>query len=80
MNLGNQVRLKLWGLCILAACIIHVLLIAMIGLADQPHNTEALEVWFRIALGTVFFWFIFGPLWSLVFFNRAPSKAATEVQ
>ena len=73
-------ELKLWGLCILATCIIYILLVAMIGFVDQPDNTEALEVWFRIPLGTVFFWFIFGPLWSLVFFKRAPPKAATEVQ
>lgn len=67
-------ELRLWGLCILAAGIIYILLIAMIGLVDQPERTEALNVWFRIPPATVFFWFIFGPLWSLVFFKRAPSR------
>lgn len=67
-------ELQLWGLCILAACIIYILLIGMIGLVDQPARTEALNLWFRIPLGSVFFWFVFGPLWSLVFFKRAPSR------
>lgn len=67
-------ELKLWGLCILATFIIYVLLIAMIGFVDQPGRTEALKIWFRIPLGTIFFWFIFGPLWSLVFFKRVPTN------
>lgn len=68
-------ELRLWGLCIVAAGMIYVLLIAMIGFVDQPARTEALNIWFRIPLGTIFFWFIFGPLWSLVFFKRVPAKA-----
>jgi hypothetical protein len=67
-------EMKLWGLCILATCIIYILLIAMVGIVDAPGRTEALNIWFRIPPGTVFFWFIFGPLWSLVFFKRVPTK------
>lgn len=67
-------ELQLWGLCILAACIIYILLIGMIGLVDRPERTGALDMWLRMPLGSVFFWFIFGPLWSLVFFKRAPSR------
>lgn len=67
-------ELRLWGRCILATCIIYVLLIAMIGFVDQPSRTEALNTWFRMSLGAVFFWFIFGPLWSLVFFKRVPTN------
>jgi hypothetical protein len=67
-------EIKLWGLCILASCIIYILLIAMIGFVGAPGRTEALNIWFRIPLGTVFFWFIFGPLWSLVFFKREPTN------
>lgn len=70
---GVRYELRLWGLCILAACIIYILLIGMIGLVDRPERTEALDLWLRIPLGTVFFWFIFGPLWSVVFFKRAPA-------
>lgn len=71
-------ELQLWGLCILAACIIYILLIGMIGLVNQPERTEALDIWFRVPLGSVFFWFVFGPLWSLVFFKRAPSRTSAE--
>ena len=67
-------EVQLWGLCILATCIIYILLVAMISFVDQPSRTEALNIWFRIPPGAVFFWFIFGPLWSLVFFKRVPSK------
>lgn len=67
-------EMKLWGRCILAACIVWVLLIAMIGFVDQPGRTEALNQWFRISLGSVFFWFVFGPLWSLLFFKRESTR------
>jgi hypothetical protein len=67
-------ELQLWGLCIFATCIIYILLVAVISFVDQPSKTEALNIWFRIPLGTVFFWFVFGPLWSLVFFKRVPPK------
>jgi hypothetical protein len=68
-------EMKLWGLCILAICIIYILLIAIIGFLGAQGRTDSLNIWFRIPLGTAFFWFIFGPLWSLVFFKRAPPKA-----
>ena len=71
---GVRYELHLWGLCILAACSIYILLIGLIGLVNQPERTEALDMWLRIAPGSVFFWFVFGPLWSLVFFKRAPSR------
>ncbi|NJO12327.1 MAG: hypothetical protein HC872_01340 [Gammaproteobacteria bacterium] len=71
-------ELKLWGLCIVAVCITYVLLIGMVSFADQPEKTQALQVWFRIPLGTMFFWFLFGPLWSLVFFKRAPAATSRQ--
>ena len=52
----------------------YLLLIGIVGLVNQPQRTEALNIWFRIPLGSIFFWFIFGPLWSLVFFKRTPSR------
>jgi hypothetical protein len=67
-------ELKLWLLCILATGIIYVLLAAMIAFVDDRSRTESLETWFRLPLFTVFFWFIFGPLWSLVFFRRAAAS------
>lgn len=63
-------ELKLWARCLLAVFIIHILLFAVIAFVDQPGRTQALDTWYRIAFGTAFFWFIFGPLWQLVFFKR----------
>lgn len=60
-------ELTLWARCLLAVCIIHFLLFAVIGFVDQSSQTQALEIWYRIPLATAFFWFIFGPLWQLVF-------------
>ncbi|MGH8195143.1 MAG: hypothetical protein ACREQ8_12185 [Woeseiaceae bacterium] len=73
-------EVKLWGRCILAACIIYILLIAVIGFVDQPSRTEALNLWFRISLGTVFFWFIFGPLWGLIFFKHVPPSSSASLE
>jgi hypothetical protein len=54
----------------LAVCITCLLLFAVIAFVDQPGKTRALEVWYRIPLGTAVFWFVFGPLWQVVFFKR----------
>ncbi|OCQ23664.1 hypothetical protein A7985_06900 [Pseudoalteromonas luteoviolacea] len=61
---------KLWARCIFAVAIMYVLLILITGFVNDPSKTQALEIWFKIPFFTVFFWFIFGPLWSLVFFKR----------
>jgi hypothetical protein len=63
--------LKLWLRCIGAAVVIYALLIMMIEFVGDSTKTEALNIWFKIPLFTIFFWFLFGPLWSLVFFKRA---------
>ena len=64
-------ELKLWVRCLVAVLITYVLLAAMIALVARPENTGRLQVWYHIPIGMAFFWFIFGPLWSLVFFKRA---------
>jgi len=61
---------KLWFRCIGAVGILYVLLILMIEFVGDSTKTEALQIWFKIPFFTVFFWFIFGPLWSLIFFKR----------
>lgn len=71
-------EMKLWGRCILAVAVIYGLLMGVIAFVNQPDRTAALDIWFRIPLGTIFFWFIFGPLWSLVFFRRAPVPASLQ--
>ena len=63
-------ELKIWARCLLAVLITHLLLFAVIAFVDQPGRTRALEDWYRIALGTALLWFIFGPLWQLIFFKR----------
>jgi hypothetical protein len=70
-------ELELWARCLLAVAIIHLLLFAIIKLLNQPDQTRALEEWYPLANGTAFFWFLFGPVWSLIFFKRAPGKATT---
>jgi hypothetical protein len=67
-------ELKLWLRCIVAWAITIVLLIGLIVYIDNEANTRELESWFRIASGSTFLWFIFGPLWSLVFFRRQESQ------
>jgi hypothetical protein len=64
----------LWLRCIVAWIITLPLLVALIAYIDDQARTQELESWFRIAFGSVFLWFVFGPLWRLVFFRRsAPS-------
>jgi hypothetical protein len=63
-------ELGLWMRCIIAAAITMALLVALIAFVDNDQVTEALHGWFRIAVGSVIFWFIFGPVWTMVFFRR----------
>jgi hypothetical protein len=63
-------ELGLWLRCIVAAAITMGLVVAMIAVIDNDPQTEALREWFRIAFGMVIFWFIFGPLWTTLFFKR----------
>lgn len=70
---GVLYELKLWGRCIVAWIITIVLLIGLIAFIDNEANTHELESWFRIAFGSTFLWFVFGPLWTLVFFRREES-------
>jgi len=60
----------LWFRSIVAWVIAVALLIALIAYINNEAVTKTLEQWFRIAFGSVIVWFIFGPLWSLVFFRR----------
>lgn len=60
----------LWLRCMLAAVITIALLIALIAWVGDDVATQPLQLWFRIAMGSVAFWFMFGPVWRLVFFGR----------
>lgn len=45
--------------------------VAMIAIVNNDSNTEGLREWFRTAIGCIIFWFIFGPIWTLLFFRRS---------
>lgn len=65
-------ELKLWARCLVAVLITYVLLSALVAAVNDPSRTQALDIWYRIPLGTAFFWFLFGPVWELLFFKPAP--------
>jgi hypothetical protein len=65
---------NLWFRSIVAWIITIVLLSVLIAWIDDETITANLMNWYRIAFGSVVLWFVFGPLWSLVFF-RGEKKA-----
>jgi hypothetical protein len=64
---GLRYELLLWARCLVAVAITWALLAALIALVDDADATKALQSWFGISIGCAFFWFVFGPLWQLVF-------------
>lgn len=60
-------ELKWWGRCAVAVFITICLSYAAILFIDDRVKTEALELWLILPLGTLALWFVFGPLWSLLF-------------
>ena len=60
-------ELFLWVRCLVAVAITLVLLVALIAIVDDRQATQALYEWFSIAIGCAIFWFIFGPMWTLLF-------------
>jgi hypothetical protein len=60
-------ELKWFGRCVLAASITILLSYLAIVLVNDSSRTEAFELWMQIPLITVSLWFVFGPLWSVVF-------------
>lgn len=67
-------ELRLWVRCLLAVAITCALLAAVTAFVGRPQQTRALAIWYGFAFGTASFWFLFGPLWSRVFFRREPAK------
>ena len=61
----------LWFRCIGAWVIAVALLMALIAFVNDEGRTQELLEWFRFAIGCIFLWLIFGPLWRIVFFKRA---------
>jgi hypothetical protein len=67
-------ELVLWLRSIVAWVITLLLLVGLIAWVDDVTDTRELYLWFRLALGSVILWFVFGPAWSVVFFRRETSK------
>jgi hypothetical protein len=61
---------ELWLRCIAGWIVAFALLEALIALVGNDAVTHSLRVWYKFGFGSVFFWFVFGPAWSLVFFRR----------
>lgn len=68
-------ELALWLRSIGAWLITLVLLTALIAWIDDDVATAPLRDWFRFAFGSVVLWFVFGPVWSVVFFRRQRPSA-----
>jgi hypothetical protein len=69
-------ELMLWLRCIGAWVIAVPLLFGLIYFVDDRARTVALEAWFGMAAACIFFWFVFGPVWVLVFSMRSPKQNA----
>jgi len=60
-------ELLLWMRCLVGVAITLILLFGLIAFVNNPSATEGLNEWFGIAIGCAIGWFIFGPVWTLVF-------------
>jgi hypothetical protein len=67
-------ELSLWLRFIVGVVITVALLIALIAYVDNEAVTQGLHVWFRIAFFSPIVWFLFGPVWTLVFMRRETAK------
>jgi hypothetical protein len=65
-------ELDLWLRCIVAWVIALALLTGLIAYVGDDAITGPLRVWYAFGLGFTGLWFVFGPVWSLVFFRREP--------
>jgi hypothetical protein len=72
---GVRYELKLWGRCIVAWLITIALLIGLIAYIDDAGKTRELESWFGIAFGSTLLWFVFGPLWNLMFLRHKGDRS-----
>ena len=70
-------ELILWARCLAAVAITLVLQVALTAfLPDKSSATEALQEWFRIPIGCAIFWFLFGPMWTLLFSSWRRERGA----
>ena len=62
--------LELWLRCIGAWIIAFALIEGLIAFVGNQAIEQPLRAWYHFGLGSIFFWFVLGPVWSLVFFRR----------
>ncbi len=60
-------ELHLWARCLVAVAITLLLLAGLIALVNDDAATKVLREWFRVPIGAAVAWFVFGPLWTLLF-------------
>lgn len=72
--------LKLWLQCILACFITYIILQVSTVLVANNEQTQALQYWIPLLKGTVFLWFVFGPLWSILSVKKQPDESALNGQ
>jgi hypothetical protein len=63
-------ELALWLRSMFAWAITIAFLVALIAYIGNEKATLELYEWFRIALGSIILWFVFGPVWRVIFFRR----------
>lgn len=63
-----------WLRCVLAVVVTQGLVLAAIHVIDDPSRTDELSLWLQLPLFTVVIWFLFGPLWVLIF-NWSPKTS-----
>jgi len=63
-----------WLRCVLAVAVTQFLVFLAIAYIDDPQKSEELKLWFKLPLITVVLWFIFGPLWVLLFRRSPPEE------
>ncbi len=68
-----------WLRCVLAVIVTQLLVFLAILFIDDPMKSEELNLWFKLPLATVVLWFIFGPMWVLLF-NRSPRETKDSSQ
>jgi hypothetical protein len=67
-----------WLRCVLAVVVTQFLVFLAVAYIDDPQKSEELELWFKLPLITVVLWFIFGPLWVLLFRQSPPEEKDAE--
>jgi len=68
----NEIRL--WLLSLVAWAIAAALLFVLIAIVGNAAKSAELWAWFQVAGGAILMWFVFGPLWVLVFSLRSPKS------